>query len=110
MPEVTHLSLGWIVQSSKESAEATGADPDGDRVMFAITPNYIAEVYNRHHNDVYEDEPGFEDRWRMLSDEQREELMRAVEGYINQHLCYIDEDLIGEMDGAEERAATKAPQ
>ena len=62
--------MGWIVQS-KESAEAAGADPDGDEVLFAITPKYIGEVYNRHHNDVYEDEPGFEDRWRMLSDEQR---------------------------------------
>ena len=102
--------MGWIVQGSKESAKAAGADPDGDRVMFAITPNYIAEVYNRHRNNVYEDEPGFKDQWGMLSDEQKEELVRAIEGYIDQHLCYIDEDIIGEIDGAEERAAAKALQ
>ena len=105
--------MGWIVQS-KESAKAAGADPDGDRVMFAITPNYIAEVYNHHHNDVDEDEPGFEDRWGILSDEQREELVRAIEAYIDKRLCYIDEDLIDEIEGAEERAeeraATKALQ
>ena len=99
--------MGWIVQS-KESAEAAGADPDGDEVLFSITPKYIGEVYNRHRNNVYEDEPGFEDRWGMLSDEQKEELVRAIEGYIDQHLCYIDEDIIGEIDGAEERAAAKA--
>ena len=51
--------------------------------MFAITPNYLAEVYNRYRNDVYEDEPGFLDRWGMLSDEQRQELVKAIEGYID---------------------------
>ena len=44
--------MRWIVQGSKESAEAAGADPEGDRVMFAITPNYLAEVYNRYRNNV----------------------------------------------------------
>ena len=100
--------MGWIVPGSKESAEAAGADPEGDRVMFAITPNYLAEVYNRYRNNVDESELGFEDRWGMLSDEQREELVREIEGYIDQRLCYIDEDLIGEMDGAEARAAARA--
>ena len=76
--------------------------------MFAITPNYIAEVYNRYRNDVYEDEPGFEDRWGMLSDEQRQELLKAIEGYIDKRLCYIDEDLIDEMEGAEARTAARA--
>ena len=75
--------MGWIVQDSKESAEAAGADPEGDRVMFAITPNYIAEVYNRCRNNVYEDEPDFEDRWGMLSDGQREKILDAIEGYID---------------------------
>ena len=102
--------MGWIVQGSKESAEATGADPDGDRVMFAITPNYIAEVYNRCRNNVYEDEPDFEDRWGMLSDEQRGKILDAIEGYIDKHLCNIDEDLIDEIDGAEARAAAEALQ
>ena len=45
----------------------------------------------------------------MLSDEQREELVREIEGYIDQRLCYIDEDLIDEMDGAEARAAARSP-
>ena len=102
--------MGWIVQGSKESAEATGADPDGDRVMFAITPNYIAEVYNRCRNNVYEDEPDFEDRWGMLSDEQRGKILDAIEGYIDKHLCNIDEDLIDEIDGAEARSAAEALQ
>ena len=30
------------------------------RVMYAITPNHRAQVYNRYRNDVYEDEPNFE--------------------------------------------------
>ena len=100
--------MGWIAQGNKESAETAGADPEGDRVMFAITPNYVAEVYNRYRNDVYEDEPDFEDRWGMLSDEQRQELLKAIEGYIDKRLCNIDEDLIDEMDGAEARAAARA--
>ena len=101
--------MGWIVKGNKESAEAAGADPEGDVVMFAITPNYIAEVYNRYRNNVDEDELGFEDRWGLLSDEQREELLNAIEGYINKHLCNIDEDLIDELEGAEARAAAGAP-
>ena len=100
--------MGWIVRNSKESAEAAGADPEGDRVMFAVTPNYIAEVYNRYRNNVDESEFGFEDRWGMLSDEQREALLNTIENYIDKRLCNMDEDLIDEMDGAEARAAARA--
>ena len=100
--------MGWIVRGSKESAEAAGADPDGDRVMFAITPNYIAEVYNRYRNDVWEDEPDFEDRWGLLSDEQREKILDEIEGYIDKRLCYIADDLTDEIDGAEARMAAEA--
>ena len=100
--------MGWIVRGSKESAEAAGADPDGDRVMFAITPNYIAEVYNRYRNDVWEDEPDFEDRWGLLSDEQREKILDGIEGYIDKRLCYIADDLTDEIDGAEARMAAEA--
>ena len=105
--------MAWIVtwdsKGSKESAEATGADPEGNVVMFAITPNYIAEVYNRYRNNVDENELGFEDRWGLLSDEQREELLNAIEGYINKHLC-IDEDLISILDGVEARFRRKKSQ
>ena len=101
--------MGWIVQS-KESAEAAGADPDGDEVMFVITPNYIGEVYNRYRNDVYEDEPNFEDRWGILSDEQKGKILDGIEGYIDKRLCYIHEDLISEIDEAEARAAAEALQ
>ena len=73
--------------------------------MYAITPNYIAEVYNRYRNDVWEDEPNFEDRWGMLSDGKREKILDGIEGYIHKRLCNIDEDLMDEIDGAEERAA-----
>ena len=93
--------MGWIVQGSKESAKAAGADPEGDRVMFAITPNSVAEVYNRYRKNVDESELGFEDQWGLLSDEQREGLLNAIEGYIDKRLCNIDEDLIDELDGAE---------
>ena len=44
--------MDYIVQNSKESAEAAGADPEGNRVMFAITPNSVAEIYNRCRNKV----------------------------------------------------------
>ena len=100
--------MGWIVQGSKELAEAAGADPEGDSVMFAITPNYIAEVYNRYRNNVDESELGFEDRWGLLSDEQREALLNTIENYIDKRLCNIDDDLIDLMDGAEARAAARA--
>ena len=93
--------MGWIVRGSKESAEAAGADPEGDRVMFAITPNEIAEVYNRYRNDVDESELGFEDRWGLLSDGQREKFLSEIEGYIDKRLCNIDEDLIDVLDGVE---------
>ena len=100
--------MGWIVQGNKESAEAAGADPEGDMVMFAITPNSVAEVYNRYRNNVDESELGFEDRWGLLSDGQREELLNAIECYIDKRLCNIDDDIIDEMDGAEKRAAARA--
>ena len=100
--------MGWIVRGSKESAEAAGADPDGDRVMFAITPNYIAEVYNRYRNDVWEDEPDFEDRWGMLSDEQRRKILDGIEGYIDKRLCYIADDLTDEIDRVEAMTAAEA--
>ena len=100
--------MGWIVQGSKESAEAAGADPEGDEVMFAITPNSVAEIYNRYRNDVDESELGFEDRWGLLSDGQREELLKTIEGYIDKHLCNIEEDLIDMMDRAEARADARA--
>ena len=100
--------MGWIVQGSKESAEAAGADPEGDSVMFAITPNSVAEVYNRYRNDVDESELGFENRWGLLSDEQREALLNTIENYIDKRLCNIDDDLIDVMDGAEARAAARA--
>ena len=99
--------MGWIVRGSKESAEAAGADPEGDEVIFAITPNSVAEIYNRYRNDVDESELGFEDRWGLLSDEQREELLKTIEGYIYKRLCNIEEDLIDMMDGAEARAAAR---
>ena len=59
--------------------------------MFAITPNEIAEVYNRYRNDVDESELGFEDRWGILSDGQREKFLSEIEGYIDKRLCNIDE-------------------
>ena len=99
--------MGWIVQG-KESAEAAGADLEGDRVMFDITPQYIGEVYNRYRNDVYEDEPNFEDRWGMLSDEQRGKILDGIERYIDKRFCYIAEELIDEIDGAEARMAAEA--
>ena len=97
--------MRWIVQCSKESVEAAGADPEGDRVMYAITPNHIAQIYNRYRNDVWEDEPGFEDRWGMLSDEQREKILDGIEGYIDKRLSNIDDDLMDEIEGVEERVA-----
>ena len=100
--------MRWIVQGSKESVEAAGTDPDGERVMYAITPNYIAEVYNRYRNDVDEDKPDFEDRWGMLSDEQRGKILDGIEGYIDKRLCYIVDDLTDEIDRVETMAAAKA--
>ena len=100
--------MRWIVQGSKESAEAAGANPEGDEVMFVITPNYIAEVYNRYRNDVDEDEPDFEDRWEMLSEEQRGKILDGIEGYIDKRLCYIVDDLTDEIDRVEAMAAAKA--
>ena len=93
--------MGWIVRGSKESAEAAGADTEGDEVIFAITPNSVAEIYNRYRNDVDESELGFEDRWGLLSNEQREELLKTIEGYIDKRLCNIEEDLIDWIDRME---------
>ena len=96
--------MGWVVQKSKESAEADGADPEGNLVMFAITPNYIAEIYNRYRNEVDANESGFEDRWGLLSDEQRKELLKTIERYIDKCFCDIDENINNEMVATEGRA------
>ena len=95
--------MSWIV-NNKEAAEAAGADQEGDMVMLAITPNSVADVYNRYRNEVDEDEPEFKDQWEMLSDEQREELLKTIERYIDKRLCNIDEDINDELEGAEARA------
>ena len=123
--------MAWIVRGSKESAEAAGADPERDKVIFAVTHNDIAKVYNRYGNNVDEDELGFEDRWELLSDVHREELLSAIEDYISKYPIFdeelvgvmyrmearlIDEDLIdiveakliGVMDEVEDRAAAEA--
>ena len=75
--------------------------------MFAITPNYVAEVYNRYRNNVDGDELGCEDRWELLSDEQREKLLDAIKDYISQSTL-INEDLIDVMYGVEASAAAEA--
>ena len=95
--------MSWIV-NNKEAAEAAGADQEGDMVMLAITPNSVADVYNRYRNEADEDEPEFKDQWGMLSDEQREELLKTIERYIDKRLCNIDEDINDELEGAEARA------
>ena len=99
--------MAWIVRGSKESAEAAGADLEGDKVIFAVTPNDIAKVYNRYGNNVDEDELGFENRWELLSDVHREELLSAIEDYISKYTL-IDEELIDVMKGVEARAAAEA--
>ena len=89
--------MGWIVQGSEKSAEAAGADPEGDRVMFAITPNYVAEVYNQTRNEVDEENDDFRDLWEELPEPDRKELIKAVERYIDKRLCNIDEDIDDSM-------------
>ena len=84
--------MSWIV-NNKEAAEAAGADQEGDMVMFAITPNSVAEVYNRHRNAVSEDHEDYRDLWGELSPEIRRHHIRAVELYINKHMTNIDEDI-----------------
>ena len=77
--------MGWIVEGSKESAEAAGSDPEGDELMFAITPNNIAKIYNYYRNDFLDkSELSCEDRWELLSDKQRGKLLDAIEDYIRQ--------------------------
>ena len=101
----------WVSGEPKESAEAAKADPEGTVVMFSITTNYIAEVYNRYHNlnspNVDGDELSCEDQWELLSDEQREKLLDAIKDYISQSTL-IDDDLIDIMYGVEASAAAEA--
>ena len=101
----------WNSGVPKESAEAARADPEERVVMFSITTNYIAEVYNSYHNlnspNVDGDELSCEDRWELLSDKQRGKLLDAIEDYISKYTL-IDEELIDVMDGVEARAAAEA--
>ena len=101
----------WVSGEFKESAEAARADPEERVVMFSITTNYIAEVYNGYHNlrspNIDGDELGDEDRWGMLSDEQRKKLLDVVKDYITQCI-FIDEELINVMIEVEDRAAAEA--
>ena len=101
----------WVSGELKESAEAARADPEERVVTFSITTNYIAEVYNAYRNllspQCRQGELGYENRWELLSDEQREKLLDAVKGYVIQSTL-IDEDLIDIMDEVETRAAAEA--
>ena len=45
---------------------------------------------------------------RVAGANDRKELIKAVERYIDKRLCNIDEDIIDVMDGAEARAAARA--
>ena len=84
--------MSWIIHN-REAAEAAGADLEGTEVLFAITPDYIAEVYNRLHNNMEDHEEGYEDLWDQLPPETRAQHIRAVEGFINKRLSNTDEDI-----------------
>ena len=44
----------------------------------------------------------------MLSDEQRGKILDGIEVYIDKRFCYIADDLIDEIDGAEARMAAES--
>ena len=87
--------MGWIVHS-KKAAEAAGCDLEENIVMFAITPNSVAEAYNRYRNEeseVDEDREDCRDYWGELDQEAKEQRIRAVELYIDKHMANIDENI-----------------
>ena len=95
--------MSWIVRQ-KENAEAQGADPQEDMVMFAITPRYVGEIYNRYRNEVEEDHEDFKQLWEEMSEDKRKDLLETVERYIDKHMSNIDEDIDSVMQRKEREA------
>ena len=88
--------MSWIV-NNREEAEAAGADLEGMEVMFAITPNWVGETFNRHHNSeagVDESDDDFRDYWEEIGPERRKEYIEGIERYIDKRLSHTWEDVI----------------
>ena len=99
--------MSYVV-NNRSVLENQGLDPEGTEVMFAITPNYVAEVYNRCHNGVQEDHPDFQDLWGQLSQESRNLRISAVQRLIDRHFASTDEVIQDWLEMAES-AAPEAP-
>ena len=77
--------MSWIV-TNKQDAALTGADLEQDRVMLAVTPNYVAERYEDHAQDSGANAPS----WNQLPPERRQEMIKAVDVYCDKQLLEID--------------------
>ena len=82
--------MSWVIDNLKR-AEMAGADPDYDRAILAVTPNYVAEHYNNVMAEQTSDTQG--DHWGELAPESQKTLLDAVDAYCLREYTRIDEEL-----------------
>ena len=93
--------MSWVVRGKKE-AEAAGADTEMDEVIFAVTPGYVVEVYNRYRNQgLDEGDEGFVDRWEELPEKARRDLMDWTERALDKAFQNMDETINDALEGGE---------
>lgn len=82
--------MSWIIPNRKD-AELAGADIEHDRVLLAVTPNYVAERYN----DFVDQDPATpddsEDAWDSLPEDRKNEILKEVDAYCDRHLRVVDD-------------------
>ena len=98
--------MSWIITNRKE-AELSGADIEHDRVLLAITPNYVAERYNDYIDQSKPRKNPDDDPWDNLAPEQRQEIIAAADTYCDKHFLAIDDALMDIFAKPERQAANR---
>ena len=85
--------MAWLVNNSQE-AEAAGAHPEWDRLLLAVTPAEIVQIYNRYRNPQTEEgDPNFVDHWDHLTPKRQAEMLKCVERQLERKFQYLDETI-----------------
>ena len=82
--------MAWIV-TNRKNAELAGADSEYDRVLLAVTPNYVAERYQDHRTAETGDEE--DDHWGRLTEQEQTQIVQLVDAYCDKALSTIDNDI-----------------
>ena len=90
--------MSWIVELKNE-AEKAGADMKNDEVMYAITPATVGQLFNNYMADRDPAPRSWNcvnppDYWEQLTDQERDEYLEGVHGYIYKRMTNVDDGVL----------------